>query len=71
MSVFCITEDNQVKVFASRREVPGGAETFQSEKELGGLAAQWPSSRLVEIWNQLTGAPHCSFMAIRQGLLMP
>jgi Protein of unknown function (DUF3489) len=55
MKVFCVTEDNQIRVLASRREAPGGAEAFQSQKELGALAVQWPSSRLVQIWNQLTG----------------
>jgi hypothetical protein len=55
MKVFCVTEDNQIQVFTSRREVPSAAEVFQNKKELGALAVQWPSSRLVQIWNQLTG----------------
>jgi hypothetical protein len=53
MNVFCVTEDNKIHVLASRREIPSAAEVFQNKKELGALAVQWPSSRLVEIWNQL------------------
>jgi Protein of unknown function (DUF3489) len=31
------------------------AQSFQSEKDLAKLAAEWPSSRLVEVWNSFAG----------------
>ena len=31
---------------------------FASEKELAAIAAQWPGSRLVEVFNQLPGVKH-------------
>jgi hypothetical protein len=55
MKTFCITEDNQVRMVTSERGAPSGTETFRNEKELGGLAEHWPTSRLAGIWNQLAG----------------
>jgi hypothetical protein len=35
--------------------VTEGQTTFTTEKELVSVTAEWPSGRLVEIWNQLPG----------------
>jgi hypothetical protein len=35
--------------------IPSGTGRFCSERELAGLAADWPSSRIVELWNSLPG----------------
>lgn len=55
--VFAIDADNTIAAFTSaEKRPPGGrAARFTSEKQLSALAAHWPSSRLVEIWNNLPG----------------
>ncbi len=40
---------------AQEAESVSGAERFATAESLAGLAADWPSSRLVEIWNSLPG----------------
>jgi hypothetical protein len=57
MSVFSITPNNQVAVFASSQEAPkdATAQRFASPEELAALAQNWPASRLVQIWNTLPG----------------
>ena len=56
MKVFSITASNQVRVFASEREVPAGEAVFGSAEQLAALVQEWPIARLVEVWNQLPGA---------------
>jgi hypothetical protein len=54
---FTIDVDNNITVLASPQQIEEreeGTETFSSPQELAALAATWPGSRLVEIWN-LTG----------------
>jgi Protein of unknown function (DUF3489) len=55
--IFTIDAGNIIAVFASteRRGSKSGAARFTNEKQLAALAAHWPSSRLVEIWNKLPG----------------
>jgi hypothetical protein len=59
MKTFTIDNDNNISVFASRKEAVTAATTpfdpFASASELAELAAAWPSSRLVEIWNSIPG----------------
>jgi hypothetical protein len=58
MQTFTIDSDNNITFYASLKQTEGsaeGTETFNSPKELGKLAAQWPGPRLVEIWNSLPG----------------
>jgi len=59
MRIFTIDSENDITVFASEKQAKTsnqtGAVIFTSEKELGQLAAHWPSHRLVDIWNSLTG----------------
>ena len=55
---FTIDADNNITVLASSQQIEereAGTETFSSPDELATLAAKWPGSRLVEIWNSLPG----------------
>jgi hypothetical protein len=53
VTIFTIDKNDNITAFASASEAKGNPETerFRSAKELAKLAAQWPSSRLVVIWN--------------------
>jgi hypothetical protein len=58
MKTFSIDAEDNITVFASvsERDQGGGvAESFGSQKNLDTLAAKWPATRLVEIWNGLPG----------------
>jgi Protein of unknown function (DUF3489) len=54
-TTFTIHPDHRVAVFTRKSKHPSrdGSIEFSSERELGKLAANWPGSRLVEIWNEL------------------
>src|SRR5205823_1154649 len=55
---FTIDVDNNITVLASSQQIeerPEGTETFSSPHQLAAVAAKWPGSRLVEIWNGLPG----------------
>ncbi len=57
--VFTISVDNHITAYGSRAELPSQPEgelpAFASQEELVSLAAHWPGSRGVEIWNRLPG----------------
>lgn len=59
MTMFTIDGDQNITTFDSLKETTAadlaGAEYFGSHEELAQLAASWPSSRLIEIWNSLPG----------------
>jgi Protein of unknown function (DUF3489) len=57
MTIFTIDHDNNITAFASAAGAKSNAETerFRSAEELANLAANWPSSRLIHIWNSLPG----------------
>ena len=57
MVTFTITEDNNITAHASAEEArsEAGAITFDSQAALAQLSAEWPASRLVEIWNSIPG----------------
>jgi uncharacterized protein DUF3489 len=50
--MYSIHADNEITVHASRASAPDGI-TFATEEALAKLAADWPSVRLVAIWNKL------------------
>jgi hypothetical protein len=59
MKIFTIAnETNNIQVHGSMEEAEAitGAERFRNEAALAKLAADWPSARLIEIWNSLPGA---------------
>jgi hypothetical protein len=57
MKAFNIDAENNITAFASAKAAPKteGTQLFTSEDALAELAATWPASRLVEIFNSLTG----------------
>jgi len=57
MTIFAISNDNYISVLDSIKDTKNNPETehFSSLKDLTRLAAQWPASRLIEIWNNLPG----------------
>jgi uncharacterized protein DUF3489 len=58
MKIFTIENDsNNITLHATVQEAEGvaNADRFRNESGLSKLAADWPASRLVEIWNSLPG----------------
>src|SRR5437016_3183080 len=56
MTIFTINSENHIAAHGSASEITDkGSEQFTSEKELAQLAADWPGSRLVDIWNRVPG----------------
>jgi len=57
MPAFTIDPDDHVAVRLLRNQEPlaNGFAEFENEKELAALAANWPATRLVAIWNKLPG----------------
>ncbi len=55
MKPFAIDNDNNITAFTAAAQLPEGQEHFASEKELAKLAANWPSDRLIQIWNGFAG----------------
>jgi Protein of unknown function (DUF3489) len=54
---YAIDSQNQTAAVAAneRANLPETSVRFASEKELAAVAAQWPGSRLLEVFNQLPG----------------
>jgi Protein of unknown function (DUF3489) len=66
---FAIDVDNNITVLASSQpieEYEEGTATFSSPQDLAALAATWPGSRLVEIWNSLPGVEPVERFTSRQ-----
>ena len=59
MKTFAIDSDNKVTVFATGTDARNLADAtrFTTKDDLASLAANWPSSRLVAIWNGIPGLP--------------
>ena len=58
MKTFTIDETNNISAWASQKQAAEGApnaERFGSQGDLAELAASWPSARVVEVWNSLSG----------------
>ena len=55
MRLFAIDTDNTITAYPAAGQIPEGQEQFASEKELAKLAANWPSDRLLQIWNSFAG----------------
>ena len=55
MKPFAIDNDNNITAFTAAAQIPEGQEHFASEKELAKLAANWPTDRLIQIWNGFAG----------------
>src|SRR5260370_23807068 len=66
---FSIDVDNNITVLASSQQIEErqeGTEAFSSSHQLAALAAKWPGSRLVEIWNGLPGVEPVERFTSRQ-----
>src|SRR5258707_1669498 len=66
---FTIDVDNNITVLASSQQIEErqeGTETFSGSHQLAALAAKWPGSRLVEIWNGLPGVEPVERFTSRQ-----
>jgi hypothetical protein len=57
MTTFAIDQDNTITAYLAGEAIPEDHAQFSSEKELAKLAANWPTERLVEIWNGFAGVP--------------
>lgn len=59
MKTFTIDSENNITVFASYKDAKTSeqedAVIFTTEEELVKLVAQWPTHRLVDVWNSLPG----------------
>ena len=59
MTTYTISSDNNITAFptpeAAQDTLALGAMAFTSQKELAKVAADWPASRLGEIWNSFAG----------------
>jgi hypothetical protein len=68
MRTFTIDEQNGITAFATKEEA--GVATglaFSSQKELAKLAAEWPVSRFIEIWNGFAGvAPFSELKPVKK-----
>jgi hypothetical protein len=57
MITFTISDDNNITAYPSAEEAraEAGSATFDSAAALAEVSAEWPASRLVEIWNSIPG----------------
>src|SRR3989454_1394884 len=54
MKTYTIDTENSITAHATKPEA-GEGESFGSQQELAGLVAEWPTDRLVEVWNGIPG----------------
>ena len=54
---FTIDSDNNITAHETAPAAQDGVLVFASEKGLAKAAAEWPISRLVEVWNSFAGVP--------------
>src|ERR1019366_9561278 len=57
MTTFAIDTDNNITAHAAMPAAQDNLVVFASQKELSKATAEWPISRLVEVWNSFAGAP--------------
>jgi hypothetical protein len=57
MPTFSTDTDSTITAYLAGEAIPEGHARFSSEKELAKIAANWPTDRLVEIWNSFVGVP--------------
>jgi hypothetical protein len=55
MPTFTIDPDNNITALGEVSADTGPDHAFSSEKELAKLTADWPVSRLIQIWNSFAG----------------
>src|ERR1019366_4257150 len=57
MTTFAIDTDNNITAHAAAPAAQDNLVVFASQKEFSKAMAEWPISRLVEVWNSFAGAP--------------
>src|SRR5215468_10441207 len=55
MAIFTIDSENNIAAHTAVPDNLENAQAFAAEKELAKLAAEWPGSRLADIWNSFAG----------------
>ncbi len=53
MTTYTIDTENSITAHNSKQEA--GDATFNTKDELANLVAEWPTSRLIEVWNGIPG----------------
>ncbi len=67
MKSFSIDADNNIIAHADVPADAASLETFATAKELAKLSAEWPASRLVEVWNSFAGVtPFDTFRPVKK-----
>ena len=54
MKTYTIDAENSITAHATKQEA-GEGESFSSQQELASLVAEWPTDRLIEVWNGIPG----------------
>ena len=54
MTTYRIDTENSITAHTSKQEA-GEGESFSSQQELANLVAEWPATRLIEVWNGIPG----------------
>jgi hypothetical protein len=57
MTTFTLDTDNNITAHDAAPAAQDNMAAFATEKELTKLAADWPVTRFVEVWNAFAGAP--------------
>ena len=57
--IYTIDQENNISAFAAAKDIenPETVQQFKSAKGLNKLAVDWPTERLIAIWNGLPGMP--------------
>jgi hypothetical protein len=59
MKTYTIDSEDNISVFTSKKQAAAAStapfHSFTSHSELAELAAEWPATRLVDIWNSISG----------------
>jgi hypothetical protein len=55
MTTFTIDSDNNIAAHPALPEGADATQAFASQKELAKLTADWPATRLVDVWNSFAG----------------
>src|SRR3989441_1075942 len=54
MKTYTIDTENSITAHATKQEA-GEGESFSTQQELASLVAEWPTDRLIEVWNGIPG----------------
>jgi hypothetical protein len=54
MKTYTIDAENSITAFATKQEA-GEGDSFSTQQELASLVAEWPTDRLIEVWNGIPG----------------